>query len=131
MELKITIKGIGYNVGTCGWLKTGLENGSIEIVEGVSNSGSHGLWLHHSGDKSQTLALWDPYDLQNTHPDLVGYDVAPRDSDCGWNIGDAVPWTDAAWAVIEEIAHAWVRHVTERRANDERSLITVSFSKTL
>jgi len=94
MDVKVTIKDIGYKVGTVGWLREGLENGTLEIVEGETYNGRHGLFLHHGTDKelSQTLALFDPYNLASLpgHESEADYTVAPRESDSEWNIGDTL-----------------------------------------
>lgn len=120
MNLNISIKSIGYNVGTIGYLKTGLQNGSLRLEEGkLKSNGNHGLWL--KGEQTQFLAAFNQYGLRPSDcAAAIRYDVAD-DQD------REATWTDAAWETLMEIAQKWCDEKNEARENDaEASAETVA-----
>ena len=136
--MEIKIKKIGYKVGTVGWLAKGIEDGSIKIVEGITKlDNKHGLWMKHSpketnGKKvyeSMILAVFNPYDLSPRDFDGAhSFVIAPQEGDM-WCPGDDIGCTNACWDTITEITQAWIDHVTEERANDKKTKITIKFEE--
>jgi len=124
----INIKNIGHNVGTVGWLKKGLESSEITIKEGhTKTSHTHGLWLH-CGYKQECLALHDPYDLKDSHPEYNRYDPMRIDSSLGdpGSIGRTFGYTDACLKVLHDIASQWCGIKNMERDNDEVMQVVVS-----
>ena len=114
--MNITIKKIGYKVGTVGWLAAGLQSGAVAISEGtLRDNGHHGLWLETTiNDKpfSQFLAAYDQYSVGDREPSLRDYRP----------VGDeyrGTIWTNAAWTTLEAIAQDWCIACNEERAADE------------
>jgi len=110
--MNITIKKIGYNIGTIGWLATGLQNGEITIAEGTMKSnGHHGLWLK-AGTRSQFLAAQNQYNA--SHDEFIG---ASNYHCCDDQERDGI-FTDACWAALMEIAQQWCQGLNAERAED-------------
>lgn len=119
--MNIQIKSIGYNIGTVGWLKSGLESGSLVISEGkLKSNGNHGLWI--KGDNiNQFLGAFNVYGFRDWRLDgcipkyAVANDFADRDP----------IWTDAAWEKLMEIAQKWCDEQNEIRKNDKEQTVCV------
>lgn len=132
--MDVTIKNIGYNKGTSGWVKTEIEEGRMEFREGVTQSGDHALYLtHHVGDKkrSMCIAVYNPYDLDNGESGGEWEKYTPLKMDGGsydpgatCNIYDLTP---AAAKAILKVAREWCDVKNENRKEDEELKIAVSF----
>lgn len=114
-SITITIKSIGYNVGTIGYLRSALASGKLTLSEGtLKGNGNHGLWL--SGERNQFLAAFNRYDLRiGDCANVDSYDTAD-DSD-----RDPI-WTNAAWTALMEIAQQWCDERNAARAADSATL---------
>lgn len=113
--MQISIKRIGYKVGTVGWLAAGLQSGAITITEGtMQGNGNHGLWLKCASLKlSQFLAAFDEYGVGDELPSAATY--APADD----LPGNRKPiFTDAAWDVLQQIAADWCEMCNAERETD-------------
>jgi hypothetical protein len=109
--MNIKIKSIGYNIGTIGYLATGLKSGALKLNEGkMKSTGNHGLWL--AGERSEFLGAFNRYAL--TLRDFVGADeYRPADA------AELDPiWTDAARAKLVEIASNWCAEQNQKRKDD-------------
>jgi len=114
MNLQVSIKSIGYTVGTIGWLRKGLASGSLVIEEGrLQTNGNHGLWL--GGERRQFLAAFNRYGLTaggQAERSAIGYQTAHDELD-----RDPI-FTDAAWAALMEIAQKWCDEQSAARLAD-------------
>lgn len=122
--MEISIKSIGYKQGTSGWLKNGLNDGSITIKEGMSTQGKHGLWIH-SGDTSMCLGLFDVFDYDGLYHRQT---IAPRDNidhDCTTN---TLHLTDAVIAALYDVADEWCEKQNEAREQDEKPVLTAVYA---
>lgn len=95
-KINISIKRNGHARGTIGWLAANAA--SIKI--GESQKGKQGAWLvDHEGKTITPLAIrgmWDDDEIHTVRKaDFAdrGYDLTPDD----------IVFTDAAWAIIEQI----------------------------
>ena len=111
MNLNVSIKSVGYNVGTIGYLRAGLASGKLTLEEGtLKSNGNHGLWL--TGERKQFLAAFNRYGLSiGDCSEVDRYDTAD-DHD-----RDPI-WTNAAWKALMEIAAKWCQERNEARAED-------------
>ena len=112
--MNIKIKRIGYHKGTVGWLAAGLQDGSLQIIEGrMKKSGNHGLWLKGPEQLRQFMAAHNRYNLS-----ILEYDKADRYEPCGDE--DRGPFlTDACWQSLRQIAREWCDLCNAERDQDK------------
>lgn len=127
--MEITIKKIGYNVGTVGWLAAGIADATINIQEGISKSKKLGLYLS-AEEQSSCIAIYNPYDLTNA--DLAdSEEYKPLDMDGGGTDPGTcyctLPLTPACKSTILEIAETWCKSKNTKREQDKKLSITIKF----
>jgi len=111
--MEISIKRIGYKIGTIGWLRNGLEDGSIRIDEGtLKSNGHHGLFLTSDPIK-QFLAAYDQYNCGDRVLTAKRYEPAQPEE----RHRDTL-LTDAAWEALMDIADQWCDQCNAERDND-------------
>lgn len=118
MNINIAIKSIGYNVGTIGYLRAGLETSSLRLEEGkLKSNGNHGLWLQ--GERTQFLAAFNRHDF-TTCLNMYGNSIDNGASEYAIaDFEDRNPiWTNAAWESLMEIAQKWCDERNECRVRD-------------
>ncbi|MFA4871309.1 MAG: hypothetical protein WC623_24130 [Pedobacter sp.] len=120
--MNITVKRIGYNIGTVGWLAQGLEDGSITIFEGVTQqSKHHGLWIESKASKD-ILAVFNQYGLtageyENADQYCL-YDYAEKG-------GRENLYTPACWETLENIAQQWCDGCNAERERDTSTEVKI------
>lgn len=137
--MDIKIKKIGHNIGTVGWLANGITNGTIRIEEGHTKSNiqdgkeygrKHGLWIKWGEKDQMCLVRQNPYGLTpDEYKDCYKYEIVPRNGDPIWSKGDVIGCTDACWSVLDEIAEAWIDHITAEREKDKKVKINIKFEE--
>ena len=124
--MEIKIKSVGFHLGTVGWLKKGLEDGSITVVESLSRHNKPGLWLK-TPDINQMLAILDPYD-ECEFGNVPAFQTISRSGDPCIS-GDKIGCTDACFAVLQEIARQWVEIRQAERDNDFCKAVYVTIER--
>lgn len=117
MKIELNIPAIGNNPGTVGWLAAGLKSGAINLNEGQTKNGRHGLWLNGPNELKQCLALYDYYNLGNA----AGFD-APKyqtieDAGAEPESRDGL-WSDAAWESLMQAAREWADEMNSARESE-------------
>jgi hypothetical protein len=130
--MDIRIKQIGQAIGTSGWLKSGLADGTITIEEGISKSGKIALYLCTPREKL-CLAIWNPYDLTNR-------DVANSEAffPLKWSASgcdpDAIcnyrnPYTIAVKRALQGVADQWCEQRNAIHGADEPLPLTLTVER--
>lgn len=112
----IQIPANGWKVGTCGWLASGLSDGTITISPGTSKSGKGGLWIKTPAG-SDCLAIFNQWDANDSRYQkfVILNDESGFCSD--------VPLTEAARNYVEEIASDWCEAANSERDEDDASVL--------
>jgi hypothetical protein len=117
MAATFSVPACGWNVGTCGWLASGLTDGSISIKPGTTSGGRPGLWVYWGGDKQGCLAIWNEFGL--TEEECRGADrFALYHGAGGLGFAGGLPLTPAAERVLRTMAQLWCEEANDRRLND-------------
>lgn len=122
MEITLKIKNIGQTVGTVGDLLKGLTNGIYRFEERRTKTGKIGLWIA-SDDKSQCLAIYNPYDLDSLssgHDPFKFYRSQSVDEDDRRHC-----WTESAWQSILIVTDQWIADRNFEIDNEKISNINV------
>ena len=131
MKLEIRIPDIGEQIGTCGWLAKGLSAGTIKFVVGTTTF--HGQTSPCLDLKTlsgnQPLAEFNPYRIKASERlDEQRFFTADKIDGC-FGGGRHLPWTDAAWDYLMEIAGDWCTRCNALLENDkDTKLRTLSVS---
>lgn len=107
-----SIPNTGYKTGTCGWLATGLADGSITIYPATSKSGKGGLWIK-TPIGNECLAIFNEFDL--TEEQMCR---ARRFGVITQGFCDTLPLTEAASKYLWEVAKQWCDAANALREND-------------
>ena len=127
--MNITIKNMGHNHGTSGWLKEEIEAGRMNIVEGITKEGNIGLWAKHitpERKKSMCLALYNPYGMDGKDYEMCSpmHNSCPGDPGAVENVFGLTP---AALRSVLNIARAWCNKKNEERENDLELKFEIKF----
>ncbi len=110
--MKFSIPKTGYKVGTCGWLASGLADGSIRIAPGTTKSGKGGLWIH-TPLGSECLAIFNEFGLSEDE-----FRGANRFSVVAQEFCDSLPLTESATKYLQAIASDWCEVANSDREAD-------------
>ena len=107
--MEVTIKNIGKNYGTTGWLKKQFETGKMFISEGVTLKNKPGLWLKHEDKREMCLALYNPYDLsKGEYSEAEKFERMDHTGECEpYSIFNVFSLTPAASEAVKNIAQQW------------------------
>ncbi len=107
--MQFSIPNTGYKDGTCGWLASGLSDGSITIRPGTTKGGAGGLWIK-SPIGEGCLAIFNEFDLtDDLLRDCNRFDVVTL------GFAGDLPLTKAASQYLREIAQQWCDAANELR----------------
>lgn len=144
--MQINLPKIGTNFGTCGWLKAGLEDGTIRLHVGTAKNHKtdsiprNGLWLKIKKPLLNTGNAADDFNRDGsprewTQPLAIFnlYELSPRDiwsaytytviTDQNGELEDFIGCTPACWSRLREIAEKWAIEAMASRENDNCSEI--------
>ena len=124
--MEVTIKSIGHNNGSSGWLKENIENGTIFFQEGISKSGNHGLWLKQKTEgktKSMYLAGISEY----TTNEYVVEEIYLGNNPSEYSNLNIYNLTTAAARAVSKVAKKWCDEKNLQRETDEELDIIVTF----
>lgn len=126
-RMNISVKSIGYKVGTSGWLASGLRDGSITIQERARKLDGRPMLVLLSGENRVVLARWNPYGLDNgTLDESETYQVLHVGSaDDPGAMTDTIGLTPAAAAALRTAAQGWCDQINGARASDNTCMIEI------
>lgn len=102
MNIQINIRNTGQAVGTIGWLATHAHHIHIGRCKG---SGEPGAWLVDKAGKTMTV-------LALAGAEFAGIETVTRGVG-QWPLSCDIVTTDAAWAIIEQLATIAAEHMAE------------------
>lgn len=119
--MELTIKKIGFNRGSIGWLAAGLADGSLIIKEGrKADNGNHALFFR-DGNREQMLACQNFFGL--TPADYIAGSELYKPILLEYLFYDFTP---ASWRALMNIAQQWCESCNEDRNNEQDINFTIA-----